>query len=75
MEKNGQMVVDFIFSADAEQAAVEMKPMHGVSRLGKCTGCGGENYILASELNSDEVKGIPASRMYECTACGTYRLG
>jgi hypothetical protein len=75
MERSEQLVVDFIFSTEAEQAVVEMKPRHGVSRLVKCADCGGENYILASELNGDEAKGIPASRMYECIACGEYRLG
>ncbi|MBS4082301.1 MAG: hypothetical protein KGZ73_02015 [Rhizobiales bacterium] len=37
--------------------------------------CGSASFSLVSEINSEEVPGIRVSRMYECTVCGSYRLG
>jgi hypothetical protein len=41
-------------------------------KLGKCS-CGSEEFLLASEMKP--VAGLPVSHMYECVACGEYRLG
>lgn len=42
--------------------------------LGTCE-CGSDTFVLVNELRAREVPGIRASRMYECTRCGKYRLG
>jgi len=80
-----KLTVDFILP-ETELTATPIKaPASAVSpavvdaslakvKLGKCS-CGADDYLLASEMVSDSAKGIPASRMYECVACGTYRLG
>jgi hypothetical protein len=76
MDRDEPVTVDFVFPPESgaitEPASVfeERAP-----RLSKCTGCGGQKYILASKMGADAVKGVPASRMYECADCGTYRLG
>lgn len=72
MDDNKNVVVDFVFPSEYEPSP-ERKPAAGVPKLGKCTGCGGQKYHLASELRREG--GIPASRMFECADCGTYRLG
>jgi hypothetical protein len=59
---------------EATPEAVKAKPSAGVSRLGKCL-CGSGHFVLANEMVADPGKGLPASRMFECTGCGEYRLG
>jgi hypothetical protein len=75
MDSNEPIAVDFIFPP--ESGAIPETKVHAESthHLSKCTGCGGGNYVLANEMGADVIKGIPASRMYECADCGTYRLG
>jgi len=73
MDDNKNLFVDFVMSPESE-AQVEPAIAAGLTHLGKCS-CGGDKFVLASELDSDTIKGIPASRMYECMDCGTYRLG
>lgn len=73
------LVVDFLMDEtvpDATEApeAVRAQPALVVSGMPKCF-CGSENYVLANEMIADTIKGIPASRMYECIGCGKYRLG
>jgi len=73
---NEGLAVDFVFPAGSEEVIVETAPYISPRRngLGKC-GCGGFTYTLANEMKSDKRNGLPASRMYECTNCGKYRLG
>lgn len=67
-EKN--LAIDFIFPPECrEQPRRDAAPQ---TRLGNCV-CGANSYVLASEMKSGN--GHPPSRMYECTACGNYRLG
>jgi hypothetical protein len=72
MEKSAYMVLDFVFPVEHEEPK-DNAPAAGV-RLSKCS-CGANHYALASEMPADSANGLPASRMYECMACGTYRLG
>lgn len=67
-----RVTVDFIFPAESE---VPDQKTPAVTRLGACVNCGGNDYHLASEIRAGNVRGLPASRMYECTGCGEYRLG
>jgi hypothetical protein len=46
----------------------------GHPALGSCD-CGSVTFVLVNELTELDGPGIRASRMYECTACGEYRLG
>jgi hypothetical protein len=75
MDENESIAVDFVFPVESEPTIEQPVQTVKSERLGKCTGCGHENYILASQLGGDVSRGIPASRMFECSACGTYRLG
>jgi hypothetical protein len=69
------VTVDFVFPEKSE-GPDEAKKFAVISHpLGRCPGCGGERYTLASEMGGDRTRGIPASRMFECLDCGTYRLG
>jgi hypothetical protein len=62
------LTVDFILrEADLEKAP-------GKDRNRPCP-CGSERAALVSEMKADSIKGMPASRMYECLDCGEYRLG
>jgi DNA-directed RNA polymerase subunit M/transcription elongation factor TFIIS len=75
MDEHQSLAVEFILPAEPESAVPEEKSSAGMPRLARCLACGGEKYILASELRRDRSKGIPASRMFECIDCGNYRLG
>lgn len=75
MDRDDPVTVDFVFPMESEGLIEPRKPVAGVSHLGRCTGCGGEKYILANEMSGNKVKGVRPSRMYECADCGTYRLG
>lgn len=46
----------------------------GHPALGNCD-CGSVSFVLINELAEPEAAGVRASRMYECIACGEYRLG
>jgi len=70
-----RVVVDFVFPAESESIPDAVKRAAGAPLLGKCSACGGKQYVLANELHGEPAQGIPASRMYECMDCGTYRLG
>jgi hypothetical protein len=72
MDDYEKLVVDFVFPMEFE-AAIEDSDPTGV-RLARCP-CGANNYVLASDMAANPATGLPASRMYECTACGEYRLG
>jgi hypothetical protein len=62
------VIVDFILPEPVEETT-------SVEMLKQNCGCGSNRYTLVSELEADCIKGIPASRMYECLSCGAYRLG
>lgn len=74
MKKNGLTAVEFIFPAEPEAAVVAASVAAGVPRLSKCS-CGCQQFVLANQMFADPVRGVPASRMYECMGCGEYRLG
>lgn len=75
MDDNERITVDFVFPPEGEAIPDPVKLAAASPHLGKCSGCGGKKYFLANEMSGDEIKGVPASRMYECADCGTYRLG
>jgi len=65
-----RLAIDFIFPPEYRE-----EPRRNAAprlRLGTCL-CGADTYVLANEMKSGN--GVPSSRMYECTACGNYRLG
>lgn len=72
-----KLIVDFVIPevgggpAGHEPAAASRAP--APHSPGPCS-CGANDFMLASEMKSD-TRGIPASRMFECVACGAYRLG
>ncbi len=72
-----KLTVDFVIQETAEKPApsqeILLEPAAIVVRGGKCS-CGGERFVLASEMQAGELNRLPASRMYECLACGEYRL-
>lgn len=70
MDHKEHIIVDFLLSADSAEEASAVSSHH----IGKCT-CGNDTFALASEMSASSGEGIPASRMFECTACGEYRLG
>jgi hypothetical protein len=69
---NEGLAVDFVFPAGNEGTAQNRSPRR--NGLGRCH-CGSDRYTLANEMKADKQSGMPASRMYECTNCGKYRLG
>ena len=75
MDETDRVIVDFVFPQEAEAEKPKAKHKENPPKLGKCTNCGGEKYALASQMGGDPARGIPASRMFECIECGTYRLG
>ncbi len=75
MDDNERITIDFVFPAESEGLIEPRKPTAAERNLGRCTGCGGEKYILANEMSGNKLKGVRPSRMYECADCGTYRLG
>lgn len=74
-DDNEKVVVDFLLPTESEAIPDVVKVAVAMPRLGKCSSCSCKKYFLANELYGDAAKGIPASRMYECADCGTYRLG
>ena len=74
MDDYGMISVEFVLPVEPEIAMEYAAPTAGVPTLGKCS-CGGDHYVLANEMRADVIEGIPASRMFECMKCGTYRLG
>lgn len=75
MDDSEKMVVDFVLPAEFETVGETSTQGARASRPGKCTACGGNSHTLVSKMGGDAAKGIPASHMYECADCGTYRLG
>jgi hypothetical protein len=63
------LTVDFILPQTDEDA-----PPPG-ARDSKTCSCGSRQFALVSEMKAEAIKGVPASRMYECLGCGEYRLG
>lgn len=64
-----KLTVDFILQEAGEDA---MPPAEAPNLI--CF-CGSRNFVLVSEMMAGGDKGIPASRMYECSRCGAYKLG
>ncbi|MBX3548276.1 MAG: hypothetical protein KF748_03905 [Xanthobacteraceae bacterium] len=63
----------------AEESAAPVLSAAEHTHLGKCE-CGAARFVLVNELTVNErdepdAGGIRVSRMYECAACGEYRLG
>jgi hypothetical protein len=73
MDDTKNLLVDFTFSTEIEAPAASAIAA-GVHHLGKCS-CGSDQFVLANEMTADAIKGVRASRMYECMGCGMYRLG
>jgi hypothetical protein len=74
------VIVDFIMSetppgTPPANAPPIVHPHLGANLSpGRCS-CGSVSFKRASELKPDRNAGIAASVMYECAACGEYRLG
>jgi hypothetical protein len=71
MEK---LVVDFVLP-DGGVEAMPATQDHPLPRRPIKCHCGSVEFVVANVLSKDAHRGIPASLMYECTACGEYRLG
>jgi hypothetical protein len=73
MDEIEKVIVEFVIPVESEAVPAIARKRQPEPHLGKCQ-CGSDEFVLASEMLADTIKGIPASRMYECRACGEYQL-
>ena len=69
-----RLLVEFIFPATEHEASVPA-PVPAAVLKQLCQSCGADAFTLVNEIKANTVKGMPASRMFECIACGKYQLG
>ena len=69
-----KLIVDFVFPDCGAEPTLLTENGPLLRRAMRCN-CGSESFSIANVLQADEIKGIPASCMYECSSCGNYQLG